>query len=125
MKIFEQNRLSPSYLQFAGVLILEGDNLNEFFRKMESPQHDKWEPDRVDSSERNIAKQYKTEMENAINNKKEKTYKCECKEESLYNDSDEIEDELNKLMVEEIEIFKSMKNNPVGIVLRAGTGLKH
>ena len=37
----------------------------------------------------------------------------------------EIEDELNKLMKEEIEIFKSMKNNPVGIVLRAGTGLKH
>ena len=37
----------------------------------------------------------------------------------------EIEDELNKLMKEEIEIFKSMKNNPVGIILRTGTGLKH
>lgn len=33
-------------------------------------------------------------VEVIVNNKKEKTYKCEYKEESLYNDSDEIEDEL-------------------------------
>lgn len=32
-------------------------------------------------------------IEVIINNKKEKTYKCEYKEECLYNDSDEIEDE--------------------------------
>ena len=32
-------------------------------------------------------------VEVIVNNKKEKTYKCEYKEESLYNDSDEMEDE--------------------------------
>ena len=32
-------------------------------------------------------------IEVIVNNKKEKTYKCEYKEESSYNDSDEIEDE--------------------------------
>ena len=32
-------------------------------------------------------------IEVIVNNKKEKTYKCEYKEESAYNDSDEIEDE--------------------------------
>lgn len=36
----------------------------------------------------------------------------------------EIEDELNKLMKEEVEIFKSEPNNIVGIILRAGTGIK-
>ena len=37
----------------------------------------------------------------------------------------EIEDNLNKLMEEEIEIFKSLKNNPIGVILRADTGIKH
>lgn len=37
----------------------------------------------------------------------------------------EIEDELNKLMNEEIEIFRNIPDNPVGIILRANTGIKH
>lgn len=37
----------------------------------------------------------------------------------------EIEAELGKLQEEEIGIFKSMKENPVGIILRANTGIKH
>lgn len=58
MKIFEQNRLS-SYIEFAGVLILEGEELNSFFRDMETPSHDKWEPERSDSKN---AKKYKKEL---------------------------------------------------------------
>ena len=37
----------------------------------------------------------------------------------------DIEQELNALMNEEIEIFKGEKNNPVGVILRAGSGIKH
>lgn len=37
----------------------------------------------------------------------------------------DIESDLNKLMNEEIDIFKAIKDNPVGIILRAGTGIKH
>ena len=37
----------------------------------------------------------------------------------------DIEDELNKIQKEEIEIIKGMKDNPVGVILRAGTGIKH
>ena len=37
----------------------------------------------------------------------------------------DIEHELNDLMNEEISIFKSIKDNPVGVILRAGTGIKH
>lgn len=58
MKIFEQNRLS-TYIEFAGILILEGEKLNSFFRDMETPSHDKWEPKRSDSK---LAKKYKNEL---------------------------------------------------------------
>jgi hypothetical protein len=37
----------------------------------------------------------------------------------------EIEHELNGLMNEEIEIFKGIKDNAVGVILRSGTGIKH
>lgn len=37
----------------------------------------------------------------------------------------DIEAELNSLMKEEVEIYKSMKNNPIGTILRANTGIKH
>lgn len=130
MKIFEQNRLSPSYLQFAGVLILEGDNLNEFFRKMESPQHDKWEPDRVDSSERNIAKKYKTEMfrklKSIINELQPETENEELEIEGLgsyladdivSDDSsakkESIEDNINETSITKLE-FKNVRSNNFG-----------
>lgn len=37
----------------------------------------------------------------------------------------EIEHQLSELQAREIEIFKSMENNPVGIILRANKGIKH
>lgn len=60
MKIYEQNRF-PRHIDFAGVLILEGNEVNAFFRKMESPQHDKWEPDRYDENPK-LAEKYKREL---------------------------------------------------------------
>lgn len=48
MKIFDKDRIH-GYIPFAGVLILEGMEVNKFFRPMETPQHDKWEPDRHDT----------------------------------------------------------------------------
>ena len=55
MKIFEKGSIS-SYIQFAGVLILEGEEVNRFFRPMETPQHDKWEEDRHDNKREAKAK---------------------------------------------------------------------
>lgn len=37
----------------------------------------------------------------------------------------DVEEELNKLMEEEIEIFKGMKNHPVGVILRSRSGIKN
>lgn len=45
MKIAEISRL-PKTIQFSGILELTGDKLNEYFREMETPQHNKWEPNR-------------------------------------------------------------------------------
>jgi len=47
MKIFDKSiRLSSD---FAGILILKGDEVNKYFRKLENPKHDNWEPDRSDN----------------------------------------------------------------------------
>lgn len=37
----------------------------------------------------------------------------------------DVEEQLNKLNEEEIEIFKSIPNHPVGVILNADTGIKH
>ncbi|KKB42078.1 hypothetical protein QY96_01552 [Bacillus thermotolerans] len=43
MRIFNKDR--NSLKNFAGVLELEGPRLNDIFRKMEPPAHDKWDPE--------------------------------------------------------------------------------
>lgn len=45
MRILEQNRISGS-IEFTGVLIMDGENMNEAFKAMEVPSHDAWEPGR-------------------------------------------------------------------------------
>lgn len=45
MKIFDQKNISGT-IQFAGICVLRDDNINAFFREMENPQHDAWQPER-------------------------------------------------------------------------------
>lgn len=45
MKIFDKANIS-STIHFAGLLILKGEKINQYFREMETPQHNAWEPDR-------------------------------------------------------------------------------
>lgn len=45
MKIFDQKNISAS-IQFAGICLLSDDHINGYFREMENPQHDAWEPER-------------------------------------------------------------------------------
>ncbi len=51
MRILEQNRISGS-IDFTGVLVIDGPNMNEKFKRMEVPSHDAWEPGRVRGEER-------------------------------------------------------------------------
>lgn len=45
MRIFDQKKISGN-IDFAGICILEDDKVNEYFREMENPQHNAWEPER-------------------------------------------------------------------------------
>lgn len=64
MKIFEMDRISRT-LSFTGILELEGRELNEFFREMETPSHDKWEPRRYEKNPK-LAKEYLTELKRRV-----------------------------------------------------------
>lgn len=43
MSLFEQDHISGS-ISFTGILLMTGDQMNEVFRTMEVPTHDKWAP---------------------------------------------------------------------------------
>ena len=61
MKIFDKDRISGS-IQFAGICILRDGNINEYFRKMENPQHNDWEPDRCSEDEKEKSNAKKTKL---------------------------------------------------------------
>ena len=60
MKIADISGL-PKGISFTGILELREEKLNNFFREMENPQHNKWEPKRHSNPEK--AQQYKNEVE--------------------------------------------------------------
>jgi len=45
MKIMDKGGISGN-VPFAGLMLIEGDIINDFLRSLENPQHTKWEPDR-------------------------------------------------------------------------------
>ncbi len=47
MKLFDKNRISSS-IQFSAILTMEGEELNQYFARMEDPTHTCWQPDRYD-----------------------------------------------------------------------------
>lgn len=48
MKIFDKNRISGS-LNFAGVLVAEGDELNRYLKSMEDATHENWSENNTDN----------------------------------------------------------------------------
>ena len=66
MVIFDLDRL-PSNIKFSAVFILSGDKLNNYFKEMEAPQHDNWEPDRhSDKNAKYVLKELKMMIKNKI-----------------------------------------------------------
>lgn len=63
MKIAEIKGL-PKGISYTGILELKGDKLNMFFRKMENPQHNSWDPQRHNNPD--LARQYKREVEDWV-----------------------------------------------------------
>lgn len=64
MKLFALGNMSR-IISFSGVLEMEGKALNEFFREMETPAHDKWLPSRH-STNVPLAKEYNNELKEWI-----------------------------------------------------------
>lgn len=128
MKIFEKASIS-SYIQFAGVLILEGEEVNRFFRPMETPQHDKWEEDRHENKREakakkkklfKIIKDYVLQMQN-INNTDEMDAEGVgdyIADEVIFKDIDENKNEGISNVVKKIEVTKvdvgKMKKSSMG-----------
>lgn len=70
MTIKEFDRINTVY-DYAGILIVEGDELNKFLRKLESPEHKDWSYERARTIEekknaRNVLKNLKTFIKNKI-----------------------------------------------------------
>lgn len=63
MKLFFMTGISKT-ISFSGVLELEGEELNKFFRDMETPAHDKWKP--TNHSDPQKAKEYIIEIRNWV-----------------------------------------------------------
>jgi hypothetical protein len=54
----------PRGISYVGFFELQGDKLNEFFRAMENPKHNAWEPKRHENPD--MAKKYKEEVEDWV-----------------------------------------------------------
>ena len=57
----------PRGISYVGFLELQGEKLNQFFRNMENPKHNAWEPKRHENSE--LARRYKEEVEDWVRTK--------------------------------------------------------
>lgn len=66
MKILAIDRF-PKGLNFSGILELEGEELNKYFRALESPTHDSWEPARY-TENRQEAAAYISELKKWVKN---------------------------------------------------------
>jgi hypothetical protein len=105
MKIMNRSGIS-GIIPFAGVMLIEGDEINDFLRQIENPMHTQWEPDRAVGHER-IARAHIKALIDFI---KEKLNDMRGDEESdeidpsvgEYLPDDEIESEKNKNRKEEI-----------------------
>lgn len=57
MTLFLQSGISGS-ISFTGILLINGDNMNELFKAMEMPAHDAWEPGRCKVDKQKYIKAY-------------------------------------------------------------------
>lgn len=69
MRIFEKDNIN-GHIQFTGVAVIIGKNMNKVFREMEVPAHDAWEPGRCRGKEKEyekIKKEFESYIRNTVN----------------------------------------------------------
>ena len=67
MKIKDQDRVYEG-IPFAGILIIEGEELNSHLRRLENPTHTKWDPEQIDNdpSFKSVAKSIIKDLKNYL-----------------------------------------------------------
>lgn len=70
MKIYEQNNISGT-LKFSGIFYADGENINNFLKQVENPNHDKWSANRYKEPRvaQNILKDLRKFIRESINQK--------------------------------------------------------
>lgn len=96
MKIMDRGNIS-GIIPFAGVMIIEGEKINDFLRNLENPQHTKWEPERMEpKSQVPLARAYIKELIDYIKDCLEK-----LKQESA---NDEIDPDVGEYLPDESDM---------------------
>jgi len=101
MKIMDRGRISGG-IPFAGVLLIEGEQVNDFLRGIENPQHTKWEPERHGESVA-YAKAYIRDLIGYIQESLEKLKKVDA--------SEAIDPSVGEYLPDEIEKDDADKTN--------------
>jgi hypothetical protein len=99
MKIMDRGNIS-GIIPFAGVMLIEGEKINDFLRNLENPQHTKWEPERMEpKSQVPFARAYIKELVDYIKDCLEK-----LKQDS---DVDEIDPDVGEYLPDESNMDSS------------------
>jgi len=104
MKILDRGNIS-GVIPFAGVMLIEGERINDYLKRLENLQHTKWEPDRIEP-EKLIpqAKQYIADLVNFIKDCLEK-----LKQEDV---TDEIDPDVGEYLPDDSEDQASADKHP-------------
>lgn len=96
MKIMDRGNIS-GIIPFAGVMLIEGEKINDFLRNLENPQHTKWEPERMEpKSQVPFARAYIKELVDYIK---------DCLEKLKQNsDVDEIDPDVGEYLPDESDM---------------------
>jgi hypothetical protein len=134
MKIYDKGR-SKGVEDYAGVLILKGDKVNEYFRKLENPEHNQWVADRGEDPKdaENKIKLLHKNINESINQMSEKDHPESLDAEGMgeYLPDDFDEDLTKRKKIENIPweihtgtIIENKNKNKTKIILKKGTGGK-
>jgi hypothetical protein len=96
MKILDRGYISNT-IPFAGVMLIEGEKVNDYLRSIENPQHTKWEPERIEPKD--MVPQAKAYVKGLYD------YIKDCLEKlKQENPSDEIDPDIGEFLPDEPDL---------------------
>lgn len=129
MKIMDKNRL-PGNIPYAGIMFIDGDEINEKLRLIENPEHTKWEPKRAanptmarqllraisDFIEKQVEELFNSEKEEMIDAAGVGMYIPDVPDDSINKSIEEVVSD--KILEVEVEkaVEKSISRNEPGLL---------